>query len=58
MISDLSAQAAHRHVWRPDVFGSVAFLVASALAWFEQRSSITSEAGGSAGGRTEVRSAN
>ena len=32
---DLSAQAAHQHVWRPDAFGSVAFLVASALAWFE-----------------------
>jgi hypothetical protein len=35
MVSDLSAQAAHRHVWRPDAFGSVAFLVASALAWTE-----------------------
>ncbi len=35
MVSDLSAQAAHRHVWRPDAFGSVAFLVASALAWCE-----------------------
>ena len=35
MVSDISAQAAHRHVWRPDAFGSVAFLVASALAWFE-----------------------
>jgi hypothetical protein len=35
MISDLSAQAAHRHVWRPDAVGSVCFLVASALAWFE-----------------------
>jgi hypothetical protein len=35
MASDLSAQAAHQHVWRPDAFGSVAFLVASALAWFE-----------------------
>ena len=29
-----TAQARH-HVWRPDVFGSVCFLVASALAWFE-----------------------
>jgi hypothetical protein len=29
-----SAQARH-HVWRPDVLGSVCFLVASALAWFE-----------------------
>lgn len=33
--ADLSAQAAHRHVWRPDALGSVCFLVASALAWFE-----------------------
>jgi hypothetical protein len=32
---DLSAQAAHQHVWRPDALGSVCFLVASALAWFE-----------------------
>ena len=32
---DLTAQAAHQHVWRPDAFGSVCFLVASALAWFE-----------------------
>jgi hypothetical protein len=29
-----STQARH-HVWRPDVLGSVCFLVASALAWFE-----------------------
>jgi hypothetical protein len=29
-----TAQARH-HVWRPDVFGSVCFLVASLLAWFE-----------------------
>ena len=35
MVSDLSAQAAHRHVWRPDAIGSIAFLVASGLAWFE-----------------------
>ncbi len=35
MVHDLSAQAAHRHVWRPDAFGSVCFLVASALAWTE-----------------------
>jgi hypothetical protein len=33
--ADLTAQAAHQHVWRPDAFGSVAFLAASALAWFE-----------------------
>jgi hypothetical protein len=35
MVSDLSATAAHRHVWRPDALGSVCFLVASALAWCE-----------------------
>jgi len=35
MISDLSANAAHQHVWRPDAVGSVCFLAASALAWFE-----------------------
>src|SRR6185312_15723146 len=29
-----TAQARH-HVWRPDVFGSACFLVASVLAWFE-----------------------
>ncbi len=32
---DLTASAAHQHVWRPDAYGSVCFLVASALAWFE-----------------------
>jgi hypothetical protein len=32
---DLTAQAANQHVWRPDALGSVCFLVASALAWFE-----------------------
>jgi hypothetical protein len=32
---NLSAQAAHQHVWRPDAVGSICFLVASALAWFE-----------------------
>jgi hypothetical protein len=35
MAADLSAQAAHQHVWRPDAIGSVCFLVASALAWIE-----------------------
>jgi hypothetical protein len=35
MVSDLSANAAHQHVWRPDAFGLIAFLVASVLAWFE-----------------------
>lgn len=33
--ADLSAQAAHQHVWRPDAIGSICFLVASALAWYE-----------------------
>ncbi|HEX4220140.1 MAG TPA: hypothetical protein VHZ02_17310 [Acidimicrobiales bacterium] len=32
---DLSIGSATHHVWRPDIFGSVCFLVASALAWFE-----------------------
>ncbi len=32
---DLTAQAANQHVWRPDAIGSICFLVASALAWFE-----------------------
>jgi hypothetical protein len=35
MVSGLSAQAGHRHVWRPDAIGSVCFLVASVLAWLE-----------------------
>jgi hypothetical protein len=33
--ADLTAAAAHQHVWRPDAIGSICFLVASALAWFE-----------------------
>jgi hypothetical protein len=33
--TDLAAQTAHQHVWRPDAIGSVCFLVASALAWYE-----------------------
>jgi hypothetical protein len=32
---DLSSASATHHVWRPDLLGSVCFLVASALAWFE-----------------------
>ncbi len=32
---DLTEQAAHQHVWRPDAIGSICFLVASGLAWFE-----------------------
>jgi hypothetical protein len=33
--SDLAAQAAHQHIWRPDAIGSICFLVSSALAWYE-----------------------
>jgi hypothetical protein len=32
---NLTAQAANQHVWRPDAYGSICFLVASTLAWFE-----------------------
>lgn len=32
---NLSASAANQQVWRPDAIGSVCFLVASLLAWFE-----------------------
>jgi hypothetical protein len=35
MRADLAAQAANQRVWRPDAVGSICFLVASALAWFE-----------------------
>jgi hypothetical protein len=35
MVTDLSAQTAHQHVWRPDAIGSVCFLVSSVLAWYE-----------------------
>jgi hypothetical protein len=35
MVTGLSAQAGHQHVWRPDAIGSVCFLVSSALAWYE-----------------------
>jgi hypothetical protein len=35
LVASLSAQAAHDHVWRPDALGSVCFLVASGLAWYE-----------------------
>jgi hypothetical protein len=35
-VSDnLSAETAVHHIWRPDAIGSVCFLVASGLAWFE-----------------------
>ena len=33
--ANLSAQTAHQHVWRPDAIGSICFLVASCLAWYE-----------------------
>ena len=32
---NLTAEAANQEVWRPDALGSICFLVASALAWFE-----------------------
>lgn len=32
---NLAAEAATHHVWRPDALGSICFLVASSLAWFE-----------------------
>jgi hypothetical protein len=35
MATNLSAQAAHQHVWRPDGIGSACFLISSALAWYE-----------------------
>jgi len=35
MADSLTAQAVHRHVWRPDAIGSVCFLVSSVLAWYE-----------------------
>ena len=35
LAADLSAQAAHQHVWRPDAIGSICFLVSSFLAWYE-----------------------
>jgi hypothetical protein len=33
--SSLDATQAHRLVWAPDMLGSICFLVASGLAWFE-----------------------
>lgn len=35
MGDNLSAATAHQHIWRPDAIGSVCFLVASFLAWYE-----------------------
>lgn len=33
--ANLTAEVANQHVWRPDALGSICFLVASTLAWFE-----------------------
>ncbi len=33
--SALDAAQAHRLIWRPDMLGSIAFMIASSLAWFE-----------------------
>jgi hypothetical protein len=35
MQSGLDAASVNKLVWRPDVFGSICFLVASGLAWLE-----------------------
>jgi hypothetical protein len=35
MAVNLSAEAAHQHIWRPDAVGSACFLVSSFLAWYE-----------------------
>ena len=35
MAANLSAQAAHQHVWRPDAIGSACFLISSVLSWYE-----------------------
>jgi hypothetical protein len=35
LLTTLSVKQEDRLVWAPDMFGSVAFLVASSLAWFE-----------------------
>lgn len=35
MAANLSAETEHQHLWRPDAIGSVCFLVASFLAWYE-----------------------
>jgi YrhK-like protein len=35
LLTTLSVRQEDRLVWAPDMFGSVAFLVASSLAWFE-----------------------
>ena len=35
MVTDLTVAAQDRYVWRPDAVGSICFLVASGLAWYE-----------------------
>ncbi len=35
MLVNLTTHAEDRYVWRPDAIGSICFLVASALAWYE-----------------------
>ena len=35
MVINLSTSAEDRYVWRPDAVGSVCFLIASVLAWYE-----------------------
>lgn len=35
MTTNLSAASADHLVWKPDIFGSICFLIASSLAWYE-----------------------
>jgi hypothetical protein len=35
MLTNLTVAAQDRYVWRPDAVGSICFLVASGLAWYE-----------------------
>ena len=49
--TSLSTGQEDRLIWRPDVFGSICFLVASALAWVEVcGAAIRGRAGSSSGG--------
>ena len=41
---NLDAAVADQRVWRPDAFGSVAFLVASGLAWMDASRDVTARA--------------
>ena len=49
MVTGLSAQAAHQHVWRPDAIGSVCFLIGAVLLLPERteeaRGQVTAPAG-------------